>query len=960
MSSTPAERYAAARRRHAEQRSAFFAFSQLYPFELDEFQAEGCRALEQGHAVLVAAPTGAGKTVVGEFAVFLALAQERKCFYTTPIKALSNQKFSDLVKRHGADKVGLLTGDNSINGDAPIVVMTTEVLRNMLYAGSSALDGLGYVVMDEVHYLADRFRGAVWEEVIIHLPESVQLVSLSATVSNAEEFGEWLGTVRGETKIIVSEHRPVPLWQHVLAGGRLYDLYAGVQTGFGRSDLSRPEISQAGFAQPGLAQADPQSGGAAPAPDAARVNPELARFAREDGQDRYTGRGPRNGGRPRRPPVPSRVDVVERLDQAGLLPAITFIFSRAGCAAAVEQFLHSGVRLLTHEERQQVRAHVSARCADLPPEDLNILGYHDFLDALERGVAAHHAGMIPTFKEIVEELFVRGLVKAVFATETLALGINMPARSVVLESLTKWNGETHADITPGEYTQLTGRAGRRGIDVEGHAVVLFRPGLDPRGLAGLASTRTYPLRSSFKPSYNMAVNLVGQVGKARARNLLESSFAQFQADKAVVGLTRQLRKHQEALDGYRESMTCHMGDFEEYAALRRTLSDREAMLSREGAGQRRAAAADSLERLKPGDIIMIQAGRRAGLAVVLDPGLGAGREGPHPYVLTVDRQTARLSLIDFPGPVESLATMRIPKTFNAKSPQSRRDLANTLRIKAGEAGADSRPARPGRPRAIAADDPEIARLRKALRAHPCHGCTDRESHARWAERYYRLQRETDGLDKRVKGRTHSIARTFDQVCAVLTVLGYLNGEQVTADGRRLARIYSELDLVAAECLREGVWAGLNPVELASAVSLLVYESRLGDESAQPRLPQGAAREAIEQTMDLWHSVRELERDHAVEFQRQPDPGFAWAAYRWADGQRLSVVLDEVGLPAGDFVRWCKQLIDMLGQIADAAGTLARSADTDTAAAERSGQIRSTARAAIDLLRRGVVAYSSVG
>ena len=570
--------------------------------------------------------------------------------------------------------------------------------------------------------------------------------------------------------------------------------------------------------------------------------------------------------------------------------------------------------------------------------------------------------MLPTFKEIVEELFVQGLVKAVFATETLALGINMPARSVVLESLVKWNGETHADITPGEYTQLTGRAGRRGIDIEGHAVVLWRPGLDPRGLAGLASTRTYPLRSSFKPSYNMAVNLVGQVGKARARNLLESSFAQFQADKAVVGLTRQLRRNTEALEGYRESMSCHLGDFEEYAALRRALSDRETQLSREGAGSRRAAAATSLERLKTGDIIQIPGGRRAGLAVVLDPGLGNGREGPNPYVLTAERQTVRLTLLDFPNPVEPLATMRIPKTFNHKSPQSRRELAIALRTKAKAADVDpgDKPDRPGRQRAAGADDPEIARLRKALRAHPCHGCTDREAHARWAERYYRLQREQEGLDNRVKGRTHSIARTFDQVCSVLTVLGYLNGEQVTADGRRLARIYSELDLVAAECLREGIWEGLNPVELASAVSLLVYESRVGDESGQPKLPKGMAREAIERTVHLWQSVRELESGYSVEFQREPDLGFAWAAYRWADGQRLSVVLDEVDLPAGDFVRWCKQLIDMLGQIADAAGTMARNGDSGQAATDRSAKIRTTARASIDLIRRGVVAYTSVG
>src|SRR3954470_21267074 len=223
--SSPAERYEAARRRSAEasERPALAEFTAELDFGLDPFQREACEALERGSGVLVCAPTGAGKTVVGEFAVHLALtgAPGRKCFYTTPIKALSNQKYHDLVRRYGADQVGLLTGDNAINGDAPVVVMTTEVLRNMLYAGSTTLDGLAYVVMDEVHYLADRFRGGVWEEVIIHLPDDVQLVSLSATVSNAEEFGDWLRTVRGDTTVVVSEHRPVPLGQHVLVRGEL-------------------------------------------------------------------------------------------------------------------------------------------------------------------------------------------------------------------------------------------------------------------------------------------------------------------------------------------------------------------------------------------------------------------------------------------------------------------------------------------------------------------------------------------------------------------------------------------------------------------------------------------------------------------------------------------------------------------------------------------------------------------
>src|SRR5438067_1753062 len=500
---SPAERYDLARRRIAEaaRAPALAGFADELGFELDPFQRDACAALERGSGVLVCAPTGAGKTVVGEFAVHLALAQGRKCFYTTPIKALSNQKYHDLVQRHGAAQVGLLTGDNSINGDAAVVVMTTEVLRNMLYAGSSTLTGLSYVVMDEVHYLADRFRGAVWEEVIIHLPPSVTLVSLSATVSNAEEFADWLVTVRGHTEVVVSEHRPVPLWQHMLVGKRMFDLFHDAE--------------------------------AAQKHD---VHPELLRYTRElarriDGDPRR--------GRSRRGPLAYRSEIVDRLDREGLLPAILFIFSRAGCDAAVQQCLQAGLRLTTPDERAEIRAIAESRTADMPAEDLNVLGYWEWLDGLERGLAAHHAGMLPAFKEIVEELFVRGLVKAVFATGTLALGINMPGRCVVLERLVKYNGEQHVDLTPGEYTQLTGRAGRRGIDVEGHAVVVWSPEVDPRHVAGLASTRTYPLRSSFRPSYNMAVNLVGTVGAERARALLESSFAQFQADRSVVGLARR-------------------------------------------------------------------------------------------------------------------------------------------------------------------------------------------------------------------------------------------------------------------------------------------------------------------------------------------------------------------------------------------------------------------------------------
>ncbi len=932
---TPAERYAAfaADRKHP----VLHSFAAQYPFALDEFQVAACRRIEEGHGVLVAAPTGSGKTIVGEFAVHLALETGRKCFYTTPIKALSNQKYHDLVERYGVDMVGLLTGDNSINGEAPVVVMTTEVLRNMLYAGSRTLLGLGFVVMDEVHYLADRARGAVWEEVIIHLPESVALVSLSATVSNAEEFGEWLQTVRGDTTTIVEERRPVPLYQHVMVGKRLLDLFAS-------SDVD----AAAGFVKEG-----------------APVNDELVKIARDDWasnrmKDRRaprgrSGRDQGRGGRPvgngRRVWIPSRVDVIDRLDREGLLPAIVFVFSRVGCDAAVAQCVRANVRLTSTEERDEIFAFVEESCRHLPEEDLHVLGYHDFLDGLTRGVAAHHAGMLPAFKEVVEELFVRGLCKVVFATETLALGINMPARTVVIEKLDKWNGETHAAITPGEYTQLTGRAGRRGLDVEGHGVVLWQPGMNPRELAGLASTRTYPLRSSFAPSYNMAVNLVHQFGRQRARELLELSFAQFQADKAVVGLARQLRKAEEALDGYAEAATCDRGDFMEYARIRHKISELEKGASRARRADRREEAVSSLEQLRPGDVIQVPAGKYAGYAVVVDPGTSG--EGPRPLVVTAERQARRLSLADFPTPVVAVTRVKVPRNFSHRNPQMRRDLASALRTRTHGLAPpppsnDRRSSRPSASERVSRPSDDVDGMRAALREHPCHGCPDREDHARWAERWFKLDRDAATLRRRVEERTNTVARQFDRVCEVLTSLGYLDGDpgevRVTPRGQRLMRIYSDMDLVTAEAMRTGAFDDLPASGLAAALSVLVYESRRPDDVGSPRVPGGAIADAISALSGLSASIQALEKQHRLDFTRAPDLGFAWATYRWAEGDDLDAVLGTTDLAAGDFVRWMKQVLDLAGQVADAAGD---------------APLRGVARDVVRALRRGVVAYSAV-
>ena len=902
-------------------------FTEQLSFTLDDFQQRACRALEDGHGVLVCAPTGAGKTVVGEFAVHLALAAGRKCFYTTPIKALSNQKHADLVRRYGPERIGLLTGDQSINGDAPVVVMTTEVLRNMLYANSDTLHGLSHVVMDEVHFLADRMRGAVWEEVILHLSEDVRLVSLSATVSNAEEFGGWIQTVRGNTTVVVDEHRPVPLWQHVMVGKRMFDLFD-------------------------YRSGDPRKNGRE-----LLVDPQLLRhIAHRREADRLADWHPRGrGGHRGRPSIyrgPSRPDVVELLDAEGLLPAITFIFSRVGCDAAVKQCLRSSLRLTSDDERARIAEVVDRRCVDLSESDLVVLGYHEWREGLLRGLAAHHAGMLPVFRHTVEELFTKGLVKAVFATETLALGINMPARTVVLERLVKFDGEQHVQLTPGEYTQLTGRAGRRGIDVEGHAVVLWTPDVDPAEVAGLASTRTFPLRSSFAPSYNMTINLVNQMGPTQAHKLLERSFAQYQADRSVVGLVRAIERGERMLDEIAAELGGRDAPMLEYARMRAAISQREKAQSRASRLQRRRAVNDALSSLRRGDIVNIANGRRIGLAVVLEA--ARDEDDPRPLVLTENRWAGRISSADYSGASAKVGSMTLPKRVEHRQPRVRRDVAAALRSATAEM-AVPKGRRSGPP--VDHDvDPELAGLREQLQRHPGHRLPDREEKVRLAERYLRIERDNGQIREKVAAATNSLARTFDRIVVLLTERGFIRDTDgdptVTDDGKLLARIYNESDLLVAECLRGGVWEGLSPAELAGVLSAVLYEAR-GDSSGTPQaaeIPTGKLRRALADTRRFAAELRTDEQRHRISQSREPDEGFVAAVYRWATTGDLAAALDEsdIGrtgspLSAGDFVRWCRQVLDLADQVRNAAP---------------SPELRAAAKRAIADVRRGVVAVDA--
>jgi ATP-dependent RNA helicase HelY len=875
----------------ATRRAAFVAER---GFPLDPFQIQALDALDDGESVLVAAPTGSGKTVVAEYAIACALAAGGKVFYTTPLKALSNQKYGDLVRAYGSETVGLLTGDNSVNGEAPVVVMTTEVLRNMIYAGSSTLHGLHYVVLDEVHYLQDRYRGPVWEEVIVHLPAEVRLVCLSATVSNAEEVASWIGTVRGATAAVIEEHRPVSLEHRYVVGERGSDLLHLLPT-------------------------------FVPGPDGElRPNPDASRL------DARNARDPAWRGRPRtRTRTPSRVETVELLAQESMLPAIAFVFSRKGCDQAVQQCLAAGLRLTDPAERAQIRAIADAKTGSLADADLDVLRYGEWLSGLEAGFAAHHAGMVPPMKEAVEEAFAAGLVKVVFATETLALGINMPARSVVIEKLSKFTGERHEFLTPGEYTQLTGRAGRRGIDERGYAVVCWSPFVPFDQVASLASRRSDALTSSFRPTYNMAANLVRRYSKFEAHHLLNLSFAQFHADRDVVSLERQLDRIRQNLARQRELVGPDLAVVEDY---RRLTTELEALRGDHGGRRRRVA--EAMEALRPGDVVFAR--RRGGRVVVLNHEHRRGG-GTRLVALTPGRDVVRLGADDFDGPPRRAATIELPQPFAPRNPTFRKQAADRLRrVKTDDDRGGSRRAERRR-----------AELEAEIAAHPLVRDPARDTKLRAAGAIDRLERDLARTERRVRGRSESLARQFDRVLRVLEAWGYLDGWSLSQAGDRLARLYTETDLLLAEALREDLLDGLRAPELAAVVSCFTFERR-GPEGQHPMPPACWPTKTVAQRARaierIANELRANEDDAGLPETRSPDPGFTPYVFDWAEGDALADVLDDDEMTGGDFVRHVKQCIDLLRQVGDVAPNEVT---------------RVRAREAADACHRGVVAASSV-
>jgi ATP-dependent RNA helicase HelY len=835
------------------------AFFSSLTFRADRFQREAVGVVDRGESVVVTAPTGSGKTLIAEAAVHITLSRGQRAFYTAPIKALSNQKFSDFRQVYGDDRVGLLTGDNVINGDAPLVVMTTEVLRNMIYSESNALDDLGVVVLDEVHYLQNRNRGSVWEEIIIHLPAGIQLVNLSATVANDVEFTDWMRSRRGPCGLVTETHRPVPLESMYL----MKDRYEG-------NALTLLPL----FAAKGT-----------------RVNPQLARM-------RKKGRGAA-----RRLAAPRRLEVAEEIAKDGLLPAIYFIFSRVGCEKAAALISGSRLQMTTTAERHEIRQRIDLATQHLSASDLSVLGFPVWASQLERGVAAHHAGMVPAFKEAVEDLFASRLVKLVFATETLSLGINMPARTVVLERLSKFTGETHETLTPGDYTQLTGRAGRRGIDTAGTAIVLYDERLPVERVADIAREGSRPLRSSFQPSYNMAVNVVANYERGRAEELLGASFAEFRRARRQSELQARIEARTQDLTDFRQRAECDLGDIEHYLAT-------------EGgrASDHLAAMRGFAQRARSGDVLNL--GDDADRWVLMARGWGAS---PRLLLLSEEGDVKRVAPENLPSTTAILGAIDLPKPIRARDTSYHATVTSLLRAWEPTDGAV----------------PDG--FRHAASADPVASCPDLADHLGWIRRIERVERELTRLDRKRRSAGAGFVARFERIRKLLDDWGYLAGWTLTDKGARLRFVYNELDLLIAESIQRGVFDDLDAASVVALASIFTYQAR--SHAVEEDLPNAQVATSAVLVDEIWRELVRAERDRGLPETRQPEPGFAATAHAWAAGRDLDEIFDEE-TAAGDFVRNCRQLLDLLRQLRDAFPAL-----------------QEQAAAAVQTVDRGIVAAS---
>ena len=861
-------------------------FRSRYPFPLDDFQVEAIRAIEAGQSVIVSAPTGAGKTLVAEFAIHAALAAGRRLAYTTPLKALSNQKFADFTREFGADKVGILTGDVKVNPHAAILVMTTEILRNALYG--SGLDGLSYIVLDECHYMGDEGRGTVWEEIIVSAPPDVVLVGLSATVANVKEIADWISIVHRPIVPIYHPHRPVPL-SYVIA------------------DLAG-EIHEVD-----------------------RVRSGRARVVGDEP------RGPDDRGRWYTRRVVHPTVLIEALEARGWLPTIYFIFSRVGCERAMQDVLTEGKSLLAPPQQREVDTAIGDLIRESPTVAESVLNQSVF-EALRLGIGLHHAGILPSVKRLIEVLFERGLCKAVFATETMSLGIHMPARSVVLQGLTKRTDRGFRSLSHNELTQMAGRAGRRGIDPEGTCVVALdaRDGLED--LLRVIDGSPEPIESQFKLGYgSVALLLSTGASPEQLRRRIESSFGQYQNLKRIRDVEADVRALEAQLDELRR-YPAPCGDFQRIGRYRRARQEVEARRHALGRGGSRRGERTVAEA-EPGRLVLVRRGGSATLAMVL--GIHAIRghrvliDALLPHGVTVRVKSGVIKRVFWATPPLHVPGDRGRDGRGAPDHRDRRGDWRDRQDGRGQ-GADGRDRRSPDGRGLRHLAAELERMsvaelidheraqgpEAALSSIECHRCPWGAT-ARCDREWRELETVTERLGVRrrqLEALRGAYWQEFLRVVEVLEQFGAVRERQLEGKGRLIAGLRHDNELLVAEGVAHGVFNDVSGAEAAAVCSALIEEARSGDPALARAFMKKRTKlkRKLDQLMRVADTVHEAQRARHLRIPIAVHSGFMPAVFRWASGEDdwSAIVEEAFGGHEGDLIRAMRRLIDLLRQLAD--------------------------------------------
>ena len=861
-------------------------FRSRYPFPLDDFQVEAIRAIEAGQSVIVSAPTGAGKTLVAEFAIHAALAAGRRLAYTTPLKALSNQKFADFTREFGADKVGILTGDVKVNPHAAILVMTTEILRNALYG--SGLDGLRYIVLDECHYMGDEGRGTVWEEIIVSAPPDVVLVGLSATVANVKEIADWISIVHRPIVPIYHPHRPVPL-TYVIA------------------DLAG-EIHEVD-----------------------RVRSGRARVVGDEP------RGPDDRGRWYTRRVVHPTVLIEALEARGWLPTIYFIFSRVGCERAMQDVLTEGKSLLAPPQQREVDTAIGELIRESPTVAESVLNQSVF-EALRLGIGLHHAGILPSVKRLIEVLFERGLCKAVFATETMSLGIHMPARSVVLQGLTKRTDRGFRSLSHNELTQMAGRAGRRGIDPEGTCVVALdaRDGLED--LLRVIDGSPEPIESQFKLGYgSVALLLSTGASPEQLRRRIESSFGQYQNLKRIRDVEADVRALEAQLEELRR-YPAPCGDFQRIGRYRRARHEVEARRHALGRGGSRRGERTVAEA-EPGRLVLVRRGGSATLAMVL--GIHAIRghrvliDALLPHGVTVRVKSGVIKRVFWATPPLHVPGDRGRDGRGAPDHRDRRGDWRDRQDGRGP-GADGRDRRSPDGRGLRHLAAELERMsvaelidheraqgpEAALSSIECHRCPWGAT-ARCDREWRELETVTERLGVRrrqLEALRGAYWQEFLRVVEVLEQFGAVRERQLEGKGRLIAGLRHDNELLVAEGVAHGVFNDVSGPEAAAVCSALIEEARSGDPALARAFMKKRTKlkRKLDQLMRVADTVHEAQRARHLRIPIAVHSGFMPAVFRWASGEDdwSAIVEEAFGGHEGDLIRAMRRLIDLLRQLAD--------------------------------------------